>query len=81
MASHPSFPPAQHADLTLPSESCEKWLHCNCVSIDPQRLPKVYICAFCVQTPNMRGGRIRDTARGMQAVSSPLARKSFQSWR
>jgi hypothetical protein len=51
------------------------------VSIDPQRLPKVYICAFCVQTPNMRGGRIRDTARGMQAVSSPLARKSFQSWR
>jgi len=63
-------------------ESCEKWLHAKCVGISRHRLPQVYICAFCAQTPNMRGGRIREPARGnAQIGSSPLAHKSFTSWR
>jgi len=63
-------------------ESCEKWLHAKCVGVSRHRLPQVYICAFCAQTPNMRGGRIREPARGNpQLGSSPLAHKSFTSWR
>lgn len=48
-------------------------------------MPPVYICAFCANTPNMRGGRIRDTGRGGMATlahaPSPLAHKSFKSFR
>jgi len=65
-------------------ESCEKWLHGLCVGINRQKLPKVYICAFCAQTPNMRGGRIREAVKSngiSYAESSPLAHKAFQSWR
>ena len=41
-----------------------------------------FSCAFCAQTPNMRGGRIRDPARGTtHLASSPLAHKSFKSFR
>ncbi|KAM3077306.1 hypothetical protein ACMFMG_006656 [Clarireedia jacksonii] len=43
-------------------ESCDNWLHGQCVNIDRRSLPPVYICAFCAQTPNMRGGRMRETA-------------------
>ncbi|KFY97906.1 hypothetical protein V498_01793 [Pseudogymnoascus sp. VKM F-4517 (FW-2822)] len=69
-------------EYMIQCESCEKWLHCNCVNVHPQRLPKVYICAFCVQTPNMRGPRIRGAIRAStQLAASPLAHKSFESWR
>ena len=51
-------------------------------------MPSVYICAFCANTPNMRGGRIRDTGRGPAVMghgggsaTSPLAHKSFRSFR
>ncbi|TVY43362.1 hypothetical protein LSUB1_G002506 [Lachnellula subtilissima] len=68
--------------LTFPSESCDNWLHAECVGIDRRSLPPVYVCAFCANTPNMRGGRIRDSARGTTHVgSSPLAHKSFKSFR
>lgn len=64
------------------SESCDNWLHAQCVNIDRRGLPPVYVCAFCAQTPNMRGGRIRDPARGTaHLASSPLAHKSFRSFR
>ncbi|KFZ08515.1 hypothetical protein V501_05918 [Pseudogymnoascus sp. VKM F-4519 (FW-2642)] len=69
-------------EYMIQCESCEKWLHCNCVNVHPQRLPKVYICAFCVQTPNMRGPRVRGAVRAStKSAASPLAHKSFESWR
>lgn len=68
--------------IGLNSESCDNWLHGSCVNIDQRSLPPVYICAFCAQTPNMRGGRIREPARGTgHPASSPLAHKSFKSFR
>lgn len=67
-------------------ESCEFWLHMPCVNIDESSLPPVYVCAFCAQTPNMRGGRgrIREPPRATSHLtSSPLAHKSgsFKSFR
>lgn len=66
------------------SESCEMWLHGKCVNITKRTLPSVYICAFCANTPNMRGGRVRDNGRSFGAMgppgsaTSPLAHKSFK---
>ncbi|CZR54431.1 uncharacterized protein PAC_04315 [Phialocephala subalpina] len=65
-------------------EACENWLHAECVGIDRRSLPPVYVCAFCAQTPNMRGGRIRETNKAnthSRISSSPLAHKSFKSFR
>ncbi|KUJ21020.1 uncharacterized protein LY89DRAFT_665486 [Mollisia scopiformis] len=65
-------------------EACENWLHAECVGIDRRSLPPVYVCAFCAQTPNMRGGRIRETNKAITHTrmgSSPLAHKSFKSFR
>lgn len=63
-------------------ESCEMWLHGKCINITRRTLPRVYICAFCANTPNMRGGRLRDTGRGnVKGAPSPLATKSFRSFR
>jgi hypothetical protein len=64
------------------------WLHGRCINISKRTLPSVYICAFCANTPNMRGGRMRDNGRSVSAMappsasaSSPLAHKSFKSFR
>ena len=66
----------------LVSESCDNWLHADCVGIDHRSLPPVYVCAFCAQTPNLRGGRIREPAKGISRMGlSPLAHKSFKSFR
>ncbi|KAH7170237.1 hypothetical protein EDB81DRAFT_156749 [Dactylonectria macrodidyma] len=66
-------------------ESCEMWLHGKCINITQRTLPRVYICAFCANTPNMRGGRMRDTgrgnAKGAGAGPSPLANKAVRSFR
>lgn len=69
-------------------ESCDKWQHGRCVGVSRHTLPPVWICAFCAQTPNMRGGRIREAGKGgaggnsvPQFGSSPLAHKSFKSFR
>ena len=95
----PCFPPFR-------SDSCDHMLHGRCVDVPtPQDVPHVYICAFCANTPNMRGGRMRYTGRnqsdggagggggggggGMMgppaltaaSASSPLAHKSFRSFR
>src|SRR5512140_2496102 len=42
------------------SASCEMYLHGQCVNVTEQTMPSIYICAFCANTPNLRGGRIRD---------------------
>ncbi|KAI1321871.1 hypothetical protein F5Y16DRAFT_413623 [Xylariaceae sp. FL0255] len=67
-------------------ESCEMWLHGNCVNISRQTLPRVYICAFCANTPNAHGGRGREMRRSVASkphasASSPLAHKSVRSFR
>jgi len=61
------------------SESCEMFVHGQCVNLTDQTMPAIYICAFCANTPNMRGGRIRDNGHISGArVTSPLAHKSFK---
>ncbi|KAH8894789.1 hypothetical protein GQ53DRAFT_762205 [Thozetella sp. PMI_491] len=68
-------------------ESCEMWLHGRCVNISRRTVPSVYICRFCANTPNMRGGRVRDNGRiagsamAPPGATSPLAHKSFKSFR
>ncbi|KAI2463684.1 hypothetical protein F4781DRAFT_415785 [Annulohypoxylon bovei var. microspora] len=67
--------------------SCDMWLHGKCVNITRQTLPKVYICAFCANTPNahgMRGREVRRSTGGANPrvpATSPLAHKSFKSFR
>ncbi|KAI1265111.1 hypothetical protein F5Y18DRAFT_58329 [Xylariaceae sp. FL1019] len=61
-------------------ESCEMWLHGKCVNITRQTLPRVYICAYCANTPNAHGARGRETRRvagshSRPSASSPLAHK------
>lgn len=55
-------------------ESCEKWLHMNCLGFKSSTLPAVYVCVFCTgQTHLVRGGRIR----GPVPFDSPLTHKSL----
>ncbi|KAK4123739.1 hypothetical protein N657DRAFT_572854, partial [Parathielavia appendiculata] len=74
-------------DLLVQCESCEMYVHGQCVSITQRTMPSIYICAFCSNTPNMRGGKLRDNGRLSGAValpgsvSSPLAHKSLKSFR
>ncbi|KAI0007812.1 hypothetical protein F4779DRAFT_628876 [Xylariaceae sp. FL0662B] len=66
-------------------ESCEMWLHGKCINITRQTLPRVYVCAFCANTPNAHGMRGREIRRSMGGsnprvtASSPLAHKSFNN--
>ncbi|KAI0834797.1 hypothetical protein F5Y06DRAFT_148358 [Hypoxylon sp. FL0890] len=68
-------------------QSCEMWLHGKCINITRQTLPRVYICAFCANTPNahgMRGRQVRRSTGGPNpraSNASPLAHKSFKSFR
>ncbi|KAI0396895.1 hypothetical protein F5Y17DRAFT_417256 [Xylariaceae sp. FL0594] len=66
-------------------ESCEMWLHGRCVKITRQTLPRVYVCAFCANTPNAHGARGRGMRRTDGEPSlrnpSPLAHKSVRSFR
>ncbi|KAH7038207.1 uncharacterized protein B0I36DRAFT_76936 [Microdochium trichocladiopsis] len=68
-------------------ESCEMYLHGKCINITRQTHPKVYICAFCANTSNVQRQGGRDARSGRsgntmpRAASSPLAHKSFKSFR
>lgn len=66
-------------------ESCEMWLHGQCINITRRTMPSVYICGFCANTPNMIRRRTRDSARdnalGIGTPVSPLANKLFRSFR
>ncbi|GAW24556.1 hypothetical protein ANO14919_141430 [Xylariales sp. No.14919] len=65
-------------------ESCEMWLHGKCIKITRQTLPRVYICAFCANTPNAQGIRGRGVQRRpipRTSTTSPLAHKSVRSFR
>ncbi|KAH6624937.1 hypothetical protein B0J18DRAFT_444793 [Chaetomium sp. MPI-SDFR-AT-0129] len=77
-------------DLVIQCESCEMYVHGQCVSITQRTIPSIYICAFCSNTPNMRGGgRHRENGRTASAGgnhppgsrSSPLAHKTLKSLR
>ncbi|KAF2660059.1 hypothetical protein K491DRAFT_589941 [Lophiostoma macrostomum CBS 122681] len=55
-------------------ESCNKWLHMDCVGLSSHNLPPVYVCIICTgQTPIARGGRVRGP---MPPFDSPLTHKS-----
>ncbi|KAF1844226.1 uncharacterized protein K460DRAFT_289323 [Cucurbitaria berberidis CBS 394.84] len=55
-------------------ESCNKWLHMDCVGLNANNLPPVFVCIFCTgQTPIARGGRVR----GPVPFDSPLTHKSM----
>ncbi|KAK3302098.1 uncharacterized protein B0T15DRAFT_291749 [Chaetomium strumarium] len=77
---------ARH-DLLVQCDSCELYVHGQCVDITQRTMPSIYICAFCANTPNMRGGRLRDNGRLSGAANppgsatSPLAHKSLKSFR
>ncbi|KAG6002863.1 hypothetical protein E4U21_002715 [Claviceps maximensis] len=66
-------------------ESCEMWLHGQCININRRTMPSVYICGFCANTPNTARRRAReyerDNALGIGINSSPLANKSIRSFR
>ncbi|KAI0486870.1 hypothetical protein F4859DRAFT_502243 [Xylaria cf. heliscus] len=68
-------------------EACEMWLHGKCVKITRQTLPRVYICAFCANTPNVQGLRGRGAQRSIggpnprTSATSLLAQKSIRSFR
>ena len=70
--------------LTNSSESCEMRQHGRCVNMTERTMTSIYICAFCADTPNSRGGgRTRNNGRRASgpmgppaSVTSPLAHKS-----
>ncbi|KAI3343930.1 hypothetical protein F4824DRAFT_26639 [Ustulina deusta] len=68
-------------------ESCEMWLHGKCIKITRQTLPRVYVCAFCANTPNAQGVRGRGVHRSVAgpmprtSATSPLAHRSVRSFR
>lgn len=63
--------------LMIRCESCNHWFHTKCVGLERARLPPVYVCMFCAQTPSHRNS-VRGPLAVGQAPPSPLARKSFQ---
>ncbi|KAL3428354.1 PHD-finger domain-containing protein [Phlyctema vagabunda] len=62
-------------------ESCDNWLHGQCIGIDQRSLPPVYICAFCANTPNNLRGTRRTSRGTSNLIASPLAHKSLRSFR
>ncbi|KAK4137347.1 hypothetical protein BT67DRAFT_103853 [Trichocladium antarcticum] len=79
---------ASRNDLLIRCESCELYVHGQCVSITRRTMPSIYICAFCANTPNMRGPRPRVSGHNTSAAvgpqgsaTSPLAHKSLKSFR
>ncbi|KAK5299225.1 hypothetical protein LTR99_007493 [Exophiala xenobiotica] len=56
-------------------DSCSKWLHTSCVGVDSRRIPQVYFCLFCVQTP-VRQGATPMRPLAVYPTASPLAHKS-----
>ncbi|KAL1894161.1 hypothetical protein Sste5346_005947 [Sporothrix stenoceras] len=73
----PDAPPKSDGFI-VQCESCDMWLHGKCINITKRTLPSVYICAFCAHTPNVRNVRIPPPGA---AASSPLAHKSFKTFR
>ncbi|KAK3374900.1 hypothetical protein B0H63DRAFT_496254 [Podospora didyma] len=71
-------------DFMVQCESCDLYSHGSCLNITERTMRNIFICPFCANTPNMRGGRLRDTGRFTGAVApsgSPLGHKSFKSFR
>ncbi|ATY63972.1 PHD finger domain [Cordyceps militaris] len=63
-------------------DSCEMWLHGNCLGITKRTMPNVYICAFCANTPTMGGNRAREELHvNALGIASPAGTKAFRSFR
>ncbi|KAG6039952.1 hypothetical protein E4U19_002247 [Claviceps sp. Clav32 group G5] len=66
-------------------DSCEMWLHGQCISTGRRTIPSTYICVFCASTPQGPRRQIRvlerDNALGIGTVVSPLANKSLRCFR
>ncbi|KAG6133442.1 hypothetical protein E4U28_006159 [Claviceps purpurea] len=66
-------------------DSCEMWLHGQCISTGRRTIPSTYICVFCASTPRGPRRQIRafdrDNALGIGTVVSPLANKSLRCFR
>ncbi|KAK9421247.1 hypothetical protein SUNI508_05785 [Seiridium unicorne] len=79
--------PRNSDGFMIQCESCEHWLHGKCANIKRDDIPSVYICAFCGDTPNAHGLRGRQSGRtnaggpSRKSAASPLAHKSFKSFR
>ncbi|KAL2164533.1 hypothetical protein VTH06DRAFT_3749 [Thermothelomyces fergusii] len=81
---------ASRSELMIQCGSCEMYVHGQCVNITERTMPSIYICAFCADTPKVRGGRPRENghlpgiagpAGPSGPVTSPLAHKSLKSFR
>ncbi|PHH67823.1 hypothetical protein CDD80_496 [Ophiocordyceps camponoti-rufipedis] len=72
---------ADEADgFMLQCESCEMWLHGRCINLTKRSMPRVYICRFCANTPNS-ARRCRGSGLGIAGLLSPLANKSYRTFR
>lgn len=72
---------ADEADgFMLQCESCEMWLHGRCINLTKRSMPRVYICRFCANTPNS-SRRCRGSGLGIAGLLSPLANKSYRTFR
>lgn len=56
------------------------WLHGKCINITRRTIPSIYICCFCANTPNA-ARRSRENGLGIGGLLSPLANRSFRSFR
>ncbi|KZL71104.1 PHD-finger domain-containing protein [Colletotrichum tofieldiae] len=81
--------PTAFTEVSLPSPTKATYnVRCVCRNgadkqgeymVQWRTLPTVYICAFCSNTPNMRGGRLRGNGPTLGlSRASPLTRKSFR---
>ncbi|KAG5955204.1 hypothetical protein E4U58_007211 [Claviceps cyperi] len=66
-------------------DSCEMWLHGQCISMGRRTIPSTYVCVFCASMSQGPGRQLRvferDNALGIGTVASPLANKSLRYFR
>ncbi|KAI9672392.1 MAG: hypothetical protein M1817_003414 [Caeruleum heppii] len=70
--------PESRGQVMVQCDSCDNWLHLQCVGLQADALPAIYVCIFCTgPTPVVRGGRVRAPVRSkVPHALSPLAHKS-----
>lgn len=48
------------------SESCTKWLHVQCLGLNTQALPPVFVCMYCVQHQQQQQAQLQMHQQQMQ---------------